>query len=96
MAQSALSSAQLIAGEYGQQQIDNEHLLVALVRQENGVVPQLLKKLNIDVVTFQHEAENLLAKKPKVTGPGAGGNVYISNRLNGLLSLADSEAALEE
>jgi len=93
MAQSALSSAQLIAGEFGQQQIDNEHLLAALVSQENGVVPQILKKLNIDVQVVNNEAHKVISQKPKVTGPGAAGTVYMSSQLNALLAQADSEAA---
>ncbi|MFW6139377.1 MAG: ATP-dependent chaperone ClpB [Spirochaetota bacterium] len=92
MAQSALSSAQLLAGEYGQQQIDNEHLLLALIKQENGVVPQILSRLNVDVQTASHEVEKAVEKKPKVSGPGAGGPVYISSSLNNLLTRAEKEA----
>ncbi len=92
MAQEALSSAQLIAGEYGHQQIDNEHLLLALVRQENGVVPQILKKLNVDVRIVDDSIDEVLSKRPRVSGPGAGGTVYISARLNSLLAAAEKEA----
>ncbi len=92
MAQEALSSSQLVAGEYGQQQIEPEHLLAALVRQENGVVPQILKKLNIDVSVVSDGVDRLISKKPKVSGPGASQTVYISARLNELLAEAESEA----
>ncbi len=92
MAQEALSNAQLIAGEYGHQQIDNEHLLLALLRQENGVVPQILKKLNVDVKTVEDSVDEVLSKRPRVSGPGAGGTVYISARLNSLLAAAEKEA----
>ncbi|RKX93092.1 MAG: ATP-dependent chaperone ClpB [Spirochaetes bacterium] len=92
MAQEALSSAQLIAGEYGHQQIDNEHLLLALLRQDNGVVPQILKKLNVDIKIVENEVNQLLAKRPRVSGPGAGGTIYISSRLNMLLAEAEKEA----
>jgi len=90
-AQESLSDSQLIAGEYGHQQIDNEHLLLALVRQENGVVPQILLKLNVDKSVVTNEIENALNRKPRITGPGAGGTVYMSQRLNSLLSTADRE-----
>jgi len=92
MAQEALSSSQLIAGEYGQQQIEPEHLLAALVRQENGVVPQILKKLNINTTVVTDEIDRLLARKPKVSGPGAAQTVYISSGLNEILAAAESEA----
>jgi ATP-dependent Clp protease ATP-binding subunit ClpB len=92
MAQAALSSSQLLAGEYGHQQLDAEHLLLALVRQENGVVPQILAKLNVSLSVATDEAEKLVGKIPRVSGPGTGGSIYISGRLNSLLSKAEEEA----
>ena len=92
MAQEALSSAQLIAGEYGHQQIDNEHLLLALLRQDNGVVPQILRKLNVDIKIAEDEIDHVLAKRPRITGPGAAGTIYISSKLNMLLAEAEKEA----
>jgi len=92
MAQSALSSAQLLAGEQGHQQLDCEHLLFALVKQNNGVVPQILTKLNVSVPVAMEEAEKLVQKIPRVSGPGVDGAVYLSGRLNALLSRAEEEA----
>jgi len=92
MAQEALSSSQLIAGEYGHQQIDSEHLLLALLKQENGVVASVVKKLNMDMPTIVHEVERSLSRKPKVSGPGVGGPTYISSRLNTLIGHAEKEA----
>jgi ATP-dependent Clp protease ATP-binding subunit ClpB len=92
MAQEALSSSQLIAGEYGHQQIDSEHLFASLLRQDNGVVPSIIKKLSLDVPAVIHEVEDALARKPKVTGPGAGGPAYISAKLNALLARAEKES----
>jgi ATP-dependent Clp protease ATP-binding subunit ClpB len=92
MAQGAITSAQLIAGEYGQQQIESEHLLAALLRQENGVVPQILKKLTIDNGVVSDQVDKLLSRKPKVSGPGAGGNIYLSAALNSLISEAEAVA----
>jgi len=89
----SLSSCQLIAGEYGHQQIDNEHLMLALIRQEDGVVPQILLKLNVDNRIVTDEVEKALNKKPRVTGLGAEGTFYISQRLNNLLSQAEKQAA---
>ncbi len=92
MAQAALQSSQLIAGEYGHQQIDSEHLFLALVRQEGGVAPQILSKMNVEIPTVIGEIEMSLSRKPRISGAGAGGTVYISARLNTLLSQAESEA----
>jgi len=92
MAQAALSSSQLLAGEYGHQQLECEHLMLALIKQENGVVAQILTKLNISVPVTTSEAEQLVTKIPRVSGPGAGGTVYISVRLNTLLARAEEEA----
>ena len=93
MAQEALSGSQLIAGEYGHQQIDSEHLLAALLKQDQGVVQTIVKKLNLDLQTILHEVENVLSKKPSVSGPGAGGPSYISSRMNTLLAGAEKEAS---
>ena len=93
MAQDALSSSQLIAGEYGHQQIDSEHLLAALLKQDQGVVPSIIKKLNLDEQTLLHEVEHLLSKKPSVSGPGADGPSYMSSRMNTLLASAEKEAS---
>lgn len=93
MAQEALSSSQLIAGEYGHQQIDSEHLLAALLKQDQGVVPSIVKKLNLDVQTILQEVEHVLSKKASVSGPGAGGSSYISSRMNTLLAGAEKEAS---
>jgi len=92
MAREALNSSQLAAGEYGHQQIESEHLLLALLRQDKGVVPQILAKLNIDLSTVLNETERALSGTPRVTGSGAGGAVYLSARLNSLLTDAEIEA----
>ncbi|UCB44709.1 MAG: ATP-dependent chaperone ClpB [Spirochaetota bacterium] len=92
MAQAAIQSSQLLAGEYGHQQIESEHLLLALVRQQGGVAPQLLSKLNIDPTAVIHEVERALSRMPRVTGSGSNGNIYLSSRLNNLLSDAENEA----
>lgn len=92
MAQQAISSSQLIAGEYAHQQIDNPHLLLALVRQTNGVVPQVLTKLNVDLSVLTRAVEKLLSMQPRVSGPGSSGTVYLSPRLNNLFVEAERKA----
>ena len=88
----SLSNAQTIAGEFGHQQIENEHLLYALLREEKGVVPQILAKLELAGEDVTRETERALGKKPRVTGSGAGGTVYLSARLNALFARAESDA----
>ncbi|KKL52858.1 hypothetical protein LCGC14_2281250, partial [marine sediment metagenome] len=92
MAQQALNESQLAAGEYGHQQIENEHLLLALLRQEKGVVPQILIKMNIDVSDVLSDTGRALERKPRVSGPGTGGALYLSAKMNTLLADAESEA----
>jgi ATP-dependent Clp protease ATP-binding subunit ClpB len=93
MAQEAMSRAQLLAGEYGHQQIESEHLIMALLTQENGVVPLVMRKQNLDATVAAHRIERSLTKKPKVTGPGTGGPTYLSAGLNNVLAQAEKEAA---
>jgi ATP-dependent Clp protease ATP-binding subunit ClpB len=89
-AQEALVDAQGIAGELDQQQVEVEHLFLALLRQEGGTVPSLMNKLGADLEIITDEAEKALEKLPRVHG--AGGQVYISNGLSSLLDAALAEA----
>ncbi len=92
MAQSALSACQLLAGEFGHQQLEPEHLLLSLVRQKEGVVPQVMKKLGVDLPTVTDEVERALERMPRVTGSGSGGSIYMSPRLNSVLVQAEKES----
>jgi ATP-dependent Clp protease ATP-binding subunit ClpB len=92
MAQSALSACQLLAGEFGHQQLEPEHLLLSLVRQGDGVAPQILKKLGVDISTVTDDVERALERMPKVSGPGSGGSIYMSPRLNSVLVQAEKES----
>jgi ATP-dependent Clp protease ATP-binding subunit ClpB len=90
-AQEALQEAKAMAEQRNHQQIDVEHLLLALLQQKEGVVTPILQKLgaNIDLITSQLEGE--LNRIPKVTGGGAG-QVYLSSRLNEIFNAAWKEA----
>src|SRR5208337_1461151 len=88
-AQNALQAAQSLAGEYGQQQVDNEHLFLALLRQEDSVVPALLKKIGLDPSALEKSLEKDVAGLPKVEG---GGQVYVTPRLTKTLDAAHKEA----
>ncbi|MFQ6059473.1 MAG: ATP-dependent chaperone ClpB [Anaerolineae bacterium] len=89
-AQQALVQAQSLASEYNHSQIEPEHLLLALVRQTDGVVPQIVQKLGTNPRTLQQELEQDLARRPKVYG--AATQVGLSRALQAILNLAEQEA----
>jgi ATP-dependent Clp protease ATP-binding subunit ClpB len=79
----ALATAQSIAIRHNHQQIDNEHVLYALLDQEGGFAPQLLGGMQVQVPELTSAVENALEKIPSVTGPGSGpGNIYVTQRFN--------------
>jgi ATP-dependent Clp protease ATP-binding subunit ClpB len=90
-AQEALQEAKSIAERKHHQQIDVEHLLLALLGQKEGIVIPILQKLgsNPDLIASQLEDE--LNRIPQVTGRGTG-QVYLSSRLNEILNNAWKEA----
>jgi len=91
--QEALGAAQSKAVRHGNQQVDVEHLLLALLEQEPGLAVSALNKANIDVQALKQRVEHELEKLPKVSSPGGtADNVYISGRLNRLLTQAEDES----
>uniref|UniRef100_A0A7C4XJY9 AAA family ATPase n=1 Tax=candidate division WOR-3 bacterium TaxID=2052148 RepID=A0A7C4XJY9_UNCW3 len=90
-AQEALATAQEILDEYNHQELDTEHIFLALVRQEDGLVPKILRKMDIMPDVIQRRLESALEIKPKVYG-GATAQIYITPRTKKLLSLAQNEA----
>src|SRR5258708_26884650 len=92
-AQEALRAAQSEATRQGHQQIDVEHLLLALLEQEGGLTKSILEKSNVDPDLVRQRVQAELARMPKVSSStGGGGEVYISSRLNRLLVQAEDEA----
>ncbi|CAD7769038.1 Chaperone protein ClpB [Candidatus Methanoperedenaceae archaeon GB50] len=91
--QEALAEAQNIAVSYGHQEVDNEHLLLAFLKQEGGLFPRLLQKMNVPIDSFKEQVEGLLDKRPRVKAIGGElGKVYLSQRLFKILSRAQEEA----
>jgi ATP-dependent Clp protease ATP-binding subunit ClpB len=91
--QEAIHDAQNIAVEHQHQQIDGEHLLLALVRQEGGLIPRLFDKLGRPADVVAGEIERELQKRPAVGGSGAQpGQVYVTQRFNQLLVSAEKQA----
>ncbi|WP_051693866.1 ATP-dependent chaperone ClpB [Desulfohalovibrio reitneri] len=84
--QEAVSEAQNVAVTFGHQQVDAPHLLLALVEQENGLVPSMLEKAGYDIKAYAKAVRDELGRIPKVTGPGAQpGQVYVTPGLQEVL-----------
>jgi ATP-dependent Clp protease ATP-binding subunit ClpB len=90
--QEALQEAQTLAGSYGHQSVDPEHLLVSFLKQEEGIIGAILNKLAINPQQIEQELTKYLQKQPSVQGAAAG-QVYLSSKLNKLLDKALTEAA---
>jgi ATP-dependent Clp protease ATP-binding subunit ClpB len=92
-AQEALRAAQSEATRLGHQQLDVEHLLLALLDQEGGLARSVLDKTGVDADLVRQRLETELGRLPKVSSAsGAPGEVYITSRLNRLLVQAEDEA----
>jgi ATP-dependent Clp protease ATP-binding subunit ClpB len=89
--QEAFLAAQSIAVQHHHQQLDFEHLLLALLQQEEGLAGRIFTLLRVNIDAFTHELQVLLKKKPEVLGTGAE-NLYMSQRLQRLLTKAEEEA----
>jgi ATP-dependent Clp protease ATP-binding subunit ClpB len=84
----AINSLQRVAMDYGNQEIEQEHLLYALLNQENSLIAQLLEKLGVDKNSFTNSLKHELDKKVK----SQGGQQYIGQYLNHTLNYAEDEA----
>ena len=91
-AQEALQEAKDIADKYNHQQIDVEHLLLALVEQSEGIVVPILQKIGVDIDQLKARLAEHLSSQPQVYGGGGIGQIYISPRLNKTLENAWKEA----
>ena len=91
-AQEALQAGQTTAVRYGHQEVDGEHVLLALVSQEDGLVPRLLERLGASVPTARARLEGELDKIPRVSGGTEAGKVYVTQRFSRLLVAAADEA----
>ena len=87
--QEAIAAAEKLAVQNGNQQIDEEHLLVALLNISDSLIASLVAKMGLQKEAFVNEAESLIQKLPKVSG---GGQEYVSADLNRALNGAEDEA----
>ena len=84
----AVNNLEKIAYEYGNQEIEEEHLLYCLLNQEDSLILKLIEKMEINKDEFQRSLIDALNKRPKVSG----GQVYIGKDLNRVLVSAEDEA----
>jgi ATP-dependent Clp protease ATP-binding subunit ClpB len=92
-AQEALLAAQRRATRQGHQQVDVEHLCLALLEQEQGLAGSILRKAEVNVDGLKRRLDQELERLPRVSGPsGEAGQVYVTGRLNRLLAQAEDEA----
>ncbi|MBM3125748.1 MAG: AAA family ATPase [Chloroflexi bacterium] len=92
-AQEAAQRAAEIIQRYGHNQIDTEHILLALIEQPGGVIPQILEKLNVssDALTERLDATLRASPKANIFGGGAG-QIFITPRVKRIIDLANEEA----
>jgi ATP-dependent Clp protease ATP-binding subunit ClpB len=91
--QEAVQAAQARAQRHGHQEVDGEHLLLALVEQPEGLVPRLLARMDVPAGDVASELARSLERRPSVSGPGAeAGKLYVTQRLQRLLLDAQDQA----
>ena len=89
----AVRDAQEIAIRNQNMQIDQQHLLLALIKQEGGLIAQMLKKMKVDANRMVNACEREIARIPKVTGPGREADkIYISQSVDAALIEAEQQA----
>ena len=91
-ARELVQSAQDILVRYQHTQLDTEHLLLAMLEQNEGLAVQVLQKLNVDIRALGHATEEALARAPKVQYADSGAQVYITPRIKRVFDLAKEEA----
>ena len=92
-AQEAAQRAAEIIQRYGHNQIDTEHILLALIEQPQGVIPQLLEILKVDANSLAERLDYILRTSPKASIFGGGaGQIFITPRVKRIIDLANEEA----
>ena len=86
----AVQNARSMAEKYGNQQLEQEHLIYALLSQADGLIPGLLSRMGVSVQNVLADVERSIKKLPKVGGDS--GNIYLSSALNSAVNTAEAEA----
>ena len=91
-ARELVQKAQDILVRYQHTQLDTEHLLLAMLEQNEGLAVQVLQSLSVDTRTLGHAVEEALARAPKVQYADSGAQIYITPRIKKVFDLAKEEA----
>ena len=91
-AQQAVQAAREVSVRFGHQEVDVEHLLLALLLQEDGLVPQILKKAGAATADVQARVEQELASRPHVSGDTEMGKIYVTQAFSELMVRAEDHA----
>jgi ATP-dependent Clp protease ATP-binding subunit ClpC len=93
-AQDAAARAYEILQRYGHNQVDTEHILLALLEQPEGVIPQILERMGVDQDLIKRRLDDVLRASPKAAIYGGGtGQVFITPRVKRIVDLANDEAS---
>ncbi|MDQ2711237.1 MAG: ATP-dependent chaperone ClpB [Acidobacteriota bacterium] len=91
--QEAIRQAQSLAAQHGNQQVDTEHLLLALLEQEGGLAPSILLRADVPLEPLHKQLRQDIDRLPKVSGGATGADqVYVTARLNQLFTAAEQQA----
>ncbi|MBZ0310349.1 MAG: ATP-dependent Clp protease ATP-binding subunit, partial [Anaerolineae bacterium] len=93
-AQDAAARAYEILQRYGHNQVDTEHILLALIEQPDGLVGQILEKISVNMDTLRYKIEEVLRSTPRsaVYDSAGTGQVFITPRVKRIIDLANEEA----
>ena len=95
-AQDAAARAYEILQRYGHNQVDTEHILLALLEQQDGVIPQILERLGVDLSVMRSRIDEVLRQSPRtaaIYGQGGANQVFITPRVKRVIDLANEEAS---
>ena len=85
----AVNGSEKLANDYGNQEITESHLLLSLLKQEDGLIPRLIEKMEIKLDYFENDIENMVASLPKVSGSSQN---FVGKDLNNVLIHSEDEA----
>ena len=91
-AQEAVAEAQKLTERYNHQQLDTVHLLLSMIKQKDGITPQILGRLEIDLTSVEKDLFRELERLTRVSGPGSMGQVYVTPKLKDVFDKAEQEA----
>ena len=91
----AIQEAQSLALSYKNMQIEQEHLLYALLTQKDGLIPEMIRKLNINLEGMIKAVKEKIARLPSVTGSGREpGKIYVSSKVEETLINSETIAKI--